>query len=319
MNTIFTSLKKVNYKNKKQSVSVCNYPFLAHNTNLAYQKGWQSFTEFCNTRNLEALPAKKQTICDFLIFKSARFSTGTLDLYLSAINKVHAINRHPSFNSDLDVKNTLSFIRRSGDNAPRRVKALLNTDLQRILNKMPETLIAKRDAAILSIGFAAALRRSEICALKIDDIEFIEENNKSKILLNIRRSKTDQSGQGYKIAIMNGGKIQPIQKLLAWIQAGNIQQGHLFRSINKSGQVKVNPLHHSDIPRLVKYYVANIGLNPQEYAGHSLRSGFITSAAIHGARLDKIMEVSRHKNFNVVMGYIRDSNIFDNHAGKDFL
>ena len=319
MHPIFTSLKKTNYKHKRQKISIHNYPFLADNTNAAYNKGWQSFVGFCGENKSKPLPANQLTVCRFLKQQSGRVSLGTVDLYLSAINKVHVINGYSSFSSNLDIKNMLALIRRSSDKTPRRVRALVYKDLQHILDKMPQTLIAKRDAAILSIGFAAALRRSEICSLKLEDIKFIKSGNKPQILLNIRRSKTDQRGLGYEIGIMDGDKLKPIQKLLVWLEASGIKQGYLFRSMTRGGSIKLNPLHHSDIPRLVKYYVASIGLNPAEYAGHSLRAGFITSAAIYGARLDKIMEISRHKTTNIVMNYIRDNNLFKNHAGKDFL
>ena len=196
---------------------------------------------------------------------------------------------------------------------------MLDTDLKLILDSLPSSLIGIRDAAVLAIGFSAALRRSEICALHLDDIEFVESSQESKMFINIRRSKTDQAGKGYKIGIIDGQNIKPITRLKDWLKASQIQDGYLFRALKRGGATKDTPLHHSDIPRLVKHYAASIGLNPEDYAGHSLRSGFITSAAIYRARLDKIMEISRHKSTDMVMSYVRDSNVFENHAGESFL
>ena len=238
----------------------------------------------------------------------------------SGFNKVfHDNNGYPSFTSILDVKNTLSYIKRGNQLPPRRVKALLYKDLELILGKMSTTLIAVRDSAVLSLGFAAALRRSEICDLKFADFEIIESIDKAKAFIHIRRSKTDQGGLGYKIAIMDGRKIKPIKRLMTWLELSGVNGGYLFRSMSRGGKVNDNPMHHSDISRLVKFYADSIGLDSTDYSGHSLRSGFITSAAIHGARLDKIMEISRHKNINIVMDYIRDNNVFDDHAGQRFL
>ena len=285
---------------RKKHLHIQDHSLIADNTRKAYVKGWQCFESYCHIKRLKSLPANTQTIRKFLIHKSADLSLGSLELYLSAINKTHVINSYPSFNSHLEVRNTMKGLARCNGRPVRRVKALLNTDLQTILDGLPQTLIGIRDAAILSVGFSAALRRSEICDLKFGDIEFIQSKVGMKMFLHIRRSKTDQTGLGYKIGVINGRCIKPVSRLKEWLRASKVEQGYLFRALKKGGAVKDTPLHHSDIPRLVKHYVNSINLNPKDYAGHSLRSGFITSAAIHKARLDKIMEISRHKSTDMV-------------------
>lgn len=139
------------------------------------------------------------------------------------------------------------------------------------------------------------------------------------MFLHIGRSKTDQTGKGYRIAVINGSKIRPISRLKRWLRTGQVRNGYLFRALKKGGGLKETPLCPSDIARLVKKYVSEINLPATEYAGHSLRSGFITSAVMHRARIDKIMEVSRHKNTDTVLCYVRDANAFQSHAGKGFL
>ena len=304
-------------KTKNEPVSIQNYPAMAENTRKAYLKGWQSFEDYCLVVGQRSLPASVLTVQNFLTFKAKKLSIGSLELHLSAINKMHTINGHPSFNSYLQIKHTLQDLARNNIQPVRRVKALLGEDLQLILKNQPENILGIRDAAVLAIGFSAALRRSEICALLFEDVEFIQSGD--KMFLHIRRSKTDQAGRGYKIGIIDGQNIRPVGRLKKWLEVSQVREGYLFRSLKKGGSIKDNPLHHSDIPRLVKQHTADIGLNPKEYAGHSLRSGFITSAAICRARMDKIMEVSRHKSTDMVMSYIRDGSVFEDHAGQKFL
>ena len=296
-----------------------NHPSMSDNTQTAYLKGWYSFQEYCTLLKTKSLPASISTVQNFLEYKASNLALSSLGLYLSAINKIHILNGYPSFSSYLEIQDTLKGLARCNHRPIRRVKALLSKDLTKILNNMQPTLIQQRDAALLAIGFAAALRRSELCDLKYSDIEFINNSKQAKMLLHIRRSKTDQAGKGYVIGIIDGQHINPIKHLKTYLKASQIDNGYLFRSILKNGVIKSNPLHHSDVSRLIKYYAASIGLDAKDYSGHSLRSGFITSAAIYKARLDKIMEVSRHKSTDMVMTYTRTNNIFDDHAGQDFI
>jgi len=107
--------------------------------------------------------------------------------------------------------------------------------------------------------------------------------------------------------------------LHAWIEKTNLQKGYLFQTFRKGGYLSGKPLNHCEIPRIVKKYAEKIGLSPGDYSGHSLRAGFVTSAAVHHARLDKIMEVTRHRNPATVLQYIRDASVFEDHAGAKFL
>lgn len=190
-----------------------------------------------------------------------------------------------------------------------------------MLQACPDTLIGNRDAAIVAVGFAGALRRSEICNLTVEDVEFLdlEESGEGRMFLTIRQSKTDQHGKGQRVAILDGGGIQPIHRLRLWLERSGITRGPLFQTMKRGGHLRGKQMHHSDIPRIVKHYAALIGLDPTNIAGHSLRAGFVTSAAVHHARLDKIMAVTRHTNPATVMRYIRDADAFADHAGQHFL
>ncbi len=303
---------------------------LATNTGIAYKKGWSRFIEYCDEiENAEPLSASPDAVARFLVHLATKPSTrsgtvlsmGTVTLYKSAINRKFTEAGKASPTNHPMVRATLKGLARLKGTACRRVEALREYHIQAMLSHCPDTTIGRRDAAIIAVGFAGALRRSEICDLIVDDVEFLETENGSNrhMFLTIRRSKTDQQGRGQRIAILDGSVIRPIHRLQMWLRASRITSGPLFQSMKRGGHVQGRPLHHSDIPRIVKHYASRIGLNPKEVAGHSLRAGFVTSAAVHHARLDKIMAVTRHTNPATVMQYIRDADSFSDHAGEHFL
>ena len=282
-------------------------------------------------RAFEPLNATPEQVANFFIEMATQpspasgriLSLGTLTLYRSAINKryMDANKASPTAHSQVSV--VLKGLARLRGGASRQVKALREHHIAAMLRVCPDTLIGRRDAAFLAIGFAAALRRSELCNLKVDDIEWeqggLPGNGHSGIVIHIRKSKTDQLGKGQRVAVPEGKKIRPVARLRSWLQESGIQEGYLFQTMRKNGSLTGSPLHHSDIPRLVKHYAAAIGLNPKEFSAHSLRAGFVTSAAAHHARLDKIMEITRHTNPATLMKYIRDADAFTDHAGAAFL
>ena len=303
---------------------------LAENTRKAYQKGWTCFTDYCQSEEIaDPFAASPETVARFLICLATQrsprsgqvLSMGTVALYASAITKqfitagIASPTHHPT------VAATLRGLARLKGTAPRQVMALRDEHIRAMLAQCADTLIGLRDAAILALGFAAALRRSEICALRVSDTRIIapEDERAKRMFLTVRRSKTDQSGKGQKIAVPEGKVIRPIQRLETWLFESKIRRGPLFQSMKRGGRVLGKPLHHSDIPRLLKQYAARVGLDPQLVSGHSLRAGFVTSAVAHHARLDKIMEITRHRNPSSVMKYVRDANAFTDHAGEMFL
>lgn len=303
---------------------------IAENTRIAYRKGWQRFSDFCTARSYKPFPATPQAVVEFLIEQATQpagkngkhLSMGTVVLYHSAINRKHTDAGLPSPTRDPEVINVLRGLKRLKGTAQRQVKALRENQIEAMLKACEKTPLGLRDAAIIAIGFAAALRRSEICNLKIDDVEIIDSpdgTSSSKMFIYIRQSKTDQQGKGQKIAIPEGKKIKPIMRLKDWLNISGIRSGHVFQTLKRGGGLKGKKLHHSDVPRIIKHYAERIGLDPSEVAGHSLRAGFVTSAAAHHARLDKIMEVTRHRNPATVLKYIREADSFTDHAGAAFL
>ena len=303
---------------------------LAENTRIAYQKGWRSFCKFCSEAQINPLSASPEVVADFLVQLATQpssssgkvLSMGTVSIYRSAVNSKFQESGRLSPTHHPTVNSTVKGLARIRGTNCRQVRALREHEIKQMINKCGNTPIGKRDAAILAVGFAGALRRSEICSLTISDIEFVEptyNDNSQKLLIYIRKSKTDQEARGHKIAIPEGKYLKPIERLQVWLGISEITHGHVFQTMRRGGALRGLPMHHSDIPRLVKHYAALVGLDPSEVSGHSLRAGFVTSAAIHRARLDKIMEITRHSNPTTVMKYIRDADLFSDHAGKDFL
>ena len=304
---------------------------LAPNTRKAYTKGWEDFSTWCGRKDTDPLAATADMVAHFLIEVATQPSSVTgkplamssVGILQCAINRSFLDHGMPSPTHHPTVSAAMRGLKRLRGAPPRRVRALRADEIRQMIAQCGDSPIGIRDAAILSLGFAAALRRSEICALQVSDIEFLllekEIDQASHMIITIRKSKTDQNAQGQRIAIPDGSRIRPVSRLRHWLDVSGITDGYIFRTMRRGGTLRELGMHHSDIPRLVKKYAEVIGLDPTEYAGHSLRAGFVTSAAVHRARLDKIMEVTRHTNPQTVMKYIRDVDIFRDHAGQDFL
>lgn len=303
---------------------------LSDNTRAAYQKGWSRFKDYCLAESItDPLSASPETVAGFLVHLGTRpsplsgiiLSMGTVVLYKSALNKRYVEAGKPSPTNHPAVRSTLRGLARVKGSASRKVEALREYHIEAMMLACPDTLIGKRDAAIIAVGFAGALRRSEICSLNVDDVEFLDsgEAREDRMILTIRQSKTDQQGRGQRVPILDGNGIRPIERLRLWLESSSITSGPLFQTMKRGGHLRGKPMHHSDVPRIVKHYAALIGLDPKDIAGHSLRAGFVTSAAAHHARLDKIMSVTRHTNPSTVMRYIREADAFADHAGQHFL
>jgi len=187
--------------------------------------------------------------------------------------------------------------------------------LMQMVALCPDNMIGRRDRALLALGFAGAFRRSELCALQVDDL--VEVPDGLRIL--IRRSKTDQEGQGAEVAIPRGYRLRPVEAVQTWLAAAEISAGPVFRAVALGGKVSNRPLADASASRIVKRYARRVWLDVTAYSGHSLRSGFLTSAAESGASVFKMTEVSRHRSLDTLRGYVRRVDLFKEHAGAAFL
>ena len=165
------------------------------------------------------------------------------------------------------------------------------------------------------LGFAGAFRRSELVALDVSDVQETEAG----LIVTIRRSKTDQEGYGRTIAIVRGSIACPVQAVRSWLDAAQIENGPLFRPVAKAGKIMNGRLSDKQVARTIKSFAAHLGLDDAAFGGHSLRSGFLTSAAARGASIFKMADQSGHKSMDTLRGYVRNAEIFQDHAGIGLL
>ena len=296
----------------------------SENTRIAYEKGWRCFAAWCRSNDLVPEVTKSEDIVRFLVTMANEGPGGgggplalnTLRLYRSGLNDHWRRTGAPSPASANIVDEVLQGLARVLGDTPRRVKALREYQIVAMLKSCGGGLHGLRDAAVLSLGFAAALRRSELCYLRTDDLE---RRGTEGMIVHVRKSKTDPQGAGQRVAVMQGKAIRPIMHIERWLSASNVSEGFVFQTLLRGGVVSGRPLDPGDVARIVKRHARMIGLDPREYSGHSLRAGFVTCAAVHHARIDKIMEVTRHKNAATLLKYIRDEDSFVDHAGAAFL
>jgi site-specific recombinase XerD len=285
-------------------------------TRRAYRSDFAIFTAWCIARGVADMPAAPETVKVFLASQAiGGTKSSTLGRRIAAIRYAHKLaGFDPPTNSEM-VKVELRGIRRTIGAAPERKDAATADRVGDMLAMIPDTLPGIRDRALLLLGFAGAFRRSELVALMVTDL--VETQGGLRVM--IRKSKTDQEGAGQEIAIPSGGKLRAVEAVKVWLAAAKIESGPVFRSINRGGRVLPDALTDRSVALIVKAYAEQAGLNPAVYAGHSLRSGFLTSAADAGATVFKMMEVSRHKSIDTLRGYVRRANLFRDHAGATFL
>lgn len=285
-------------------------------TNRAYRGDFAIFAAWCASHGAAALPALPEVVAAFLAAEAERgIRASTIGRRVAAICHAHRLAGHAPPTADDKVRLTMAGIRRSIGTAQTKRAALTADRLLGIVTQPDQTIAAIRDRAILLIGFAMAARRSELVALDVADIEEVAEG----LRITIRHGKTDQERQGAVVAVPRGSIACPVQALKAWLGAAAITEGPLFRPINKAGKIGSDRLTAQSVALIVKAAAQRIGLDPKSFSGHSLRAGWITSAAKRRASLTKIMDVSRHRSVNSVIGYVRDAELFHDHAGAGLL
>jgi site-specific recombinase XerD len=288
-------------------------------TQAAYSSDFRIFDQWCRERGLTALPATPATVCAFLAQQAGLGKrASTLGRRLAAIGYFHRLANEPSPVGDETIKATLAGIRRSIGAAPVRKKAATSDIVLSMAGTVGgESLRQLRDRAILLIGFASAMRRSELVALNVADLEWTAEG----VLIQIRRSKTDQEGMGASVAVPRGATACPVAALRAWIEASGITEGAVFRRIwNKRNQrVSAERLHGRAVAVIVKAGARRLGFDVATFGAHSLRSGLVTSAVKRGVSLLKICDQTRHKSIEMLRVYCRDAELFVGNAAAGLL
>ena len=253
------------------------------------------------------IPATPEMIADYLAECAGTTAVATLQHRLIAIHRAHTDDQLPSPVMDRLVKRTMQGIRRTFGTAQRRVKALVKDDLLElmVLVDKQKPMRAARDKALILIGFAGAFRRSELVALQVEDMTYFENG----IELLIRRSKTDQEGAGRVVFIPYAkGSRCPVKALKIWLELAGIENGPLFRALNRHDQVvSKKALTGQSVALIVKSAVRRMsGADAAKVvSGHSLRAGYCTEAAIVGLQPYQIREQTGHKSDVTLARYIR--------------
>ena len=298
MNDLITDVKNLEIetlKNLKNSKS--------KNTLRAYQSDFMDFSTFCERNGFSYLPSQPKIIALYITHLSKTSKFSTLKRRIASISVIHRLKGHYLDTKHPIIMENLLGIKRTLGSRQKAKKPILINDLKLIIKVIDEFEI--RDKALILIGFAGGFRRSELVNIHFDDIEFVNEG--VKIL--IKRSKTDQSGEGIIKAIpyFQNKEFCPVITLKDFInyKFENKKEGKIFDISDKS------------VALIIKKYAKKAGLDPSKYAGHSLRSGFATTAAEFGAEERNIMAMTGHKTSQMVRRYIQEANLFKNNALKD--
>jgi site-specific recombinase XerD len=285
-------------------------------TRKAYASDFRIFARWCAAHGLAALPADPAAVAGFIADEASRgVKASTLSRRIAAIKHRHKAAGEASPTDDERVKAVVRGARRTLGVAPRKLAAATAEKTIGMSTLTRGGLAGKRDRAILLLGFAMAARRSELVALDVADIEECPEG----LRVRIRKSRTDQEGAGATVAVVRGSIACPVAAVKDWLAAAGISGGPVFRPVNKGGKVAGRRLSARSVCDIVKKHAGKLGLNAADFGAHSLRAGFLTSAAARGASIFKMMDVSRHRSVETLRGYVRDANAFRDHAGAGLL
>mgnify|MGYP000683977321 CR=1 FL=1 len=299
MNELVTDIKSLELetlKNLKNSK--------AANTLRAYQADFKDFSAFCAKNGLNSMPTEPKILALYLTHLSATSKFSTLKRRIASISVIHKMKGHYLDTKHPVIMENLHGIKRVKGSNQKAKKPILISDLKLIINAIGQTNQSEkkknRDKALILVGFSGGFRRSELVDINYDDLEFVDEGVK----IFIKRSKTDQSGEGMTKAIpyFDNKLFCPVTNLKNWIDYSEINSGKIFDISDKS------------VALIIKKYASLSGLDSNRYGGHSLRSGFATSAAESGAEERNIMAMTGHKTTQMVRRYIQEANLFKNNA-----
>lgn len=274
---------------------------LSENTRRAYSNDLEHFLRWGGR-----IPSSPEAVASYLAEHANTLSSATLGRRVAAIGRAHKVKRLPSPAHSEMVKATLQGIRRTTGSAQRRVTPVLLHDVRAMVKQL-SGMKGLRDKALLLTGFAGAFRRSELVSICVEDIQFVDEG----LVIRLRRGKTDQTGSGRNIAIpFMRGKCCPVRAVIEWLALSEITEGALFRGVDRYGNMTERGLSPQSVALIVKQCAGAIGLDAQHFSGHSLRAGFVTSAAKSGASTWKICQQTGHQSEAVMQRYIRDGHLF---------
>ena len=312
MNNLITDLKAL------QEETLLNLQSSkAINTVRAYKSDFKDFGLFCAQNGFKSLPSEPKIVSLYLTHLSTKeVKMSTLKRRLVSIGVIHKLKGHYlDTKHPIIIENIMGIKRRKGS-VQKGKKPLLISNLKLIINVIDkstyEDIRKYRDRSIILMGFSGGFRRNEIVSLDYDDLDFVSEGLK----INIKRSKTDQFGEGSVkgLPYFDNAQYCPVLSLKNWIEVSNISSGALFRRFSKGSKLSENRLTDQTVALLIKKYLKLAGIDNKNYSGHSLRSGFATTAAESGAEERSIMAMTGHKSTEMVRRYIKEANLFKNNA-----
>ena len=312
MNNIITDIKALqeetllNLQNSK-----------ANNTVRAYKSDFNDFGIFCAQNGFRSLPSDPKIVSLYLTYLSTKnVKMSTLKRRLVSIGVIHKLKGHYlDTKHPVIIENIMGIKRRKGS-LQKAKKPLLINSLKKIINvidqEKKEEIKKLRDRSIILIGFSGGFRRNEIVSIDCDDLDFVPEGLK----ISIRRSKTDQFGEGFTKALpyFDNSQYCPVVSLKKLLDLSKINTGPVFRRFIKGSKLSEYRLTDQTVALLIKKYINLAGIDSRNYSGHSLRSGFATSAADSGVEERNIMAMTGHKSAEMVRRYIKDANLFKNNA-----
>jgi site-specific recombinase XerD len=312
MNDIITDIKAL-----QQETLLNLQSSKASNTVRAYKSDFNDFGIFCAKNGFNSLPSEPKIVSLYLTHLSTKDAKmSTLKRRVVSIGVIHKLKghyldtKHPTI-----IENIMGIKRRKGS-VQKGKKPILISSLKKLVNVIDQQnrkeIKKLRDRSIILIGFSGGFRRNEIVSLDYDDLDFVQEGLK----INLKRSKTDQFGEGFTKALpyFDNPQYCPVVSLKKWIDISKITSGAVFRRISKGSKLSENRLTDQTVALLLKKYLNLIGVDSKNYSGHSLRSGFATSAAESGAEERSIMAMTGHKSTEMVRRYIKEANLFKNNA-----
>ncbi len=292
----------------------------SENTKKAYRSDWRHFESWCQDQSLESLPATMQTVVLYIASIADDYKLTTLERRLTSISQAHktAGYESPALVSHEPLHSVWAGIARSKSRMKDKVAPTLTEDIMLLVDSLPRDLDAPdtpftfrslRDRAILLVGFAGALRRSEIAGLTTSDLSYSSDG----LRIRIKKSKTDQEGKGQVIGLVHGKNplTCPVRAMRTWVKAAGIHEGPIFRKIDRHGNLSNAAITGQSIALILKRACLKCGLPPDLYSGHSLRAGFTTQAARAGKPKRVIMRHTRHKSEKMVREYIREGDLFN--------
>jgi len=312
MNNLITDLKTL------QEETLLNLQSSkAKNTVRAYKSDFKDFGIFCAQNGFKSIPSEPKIVSLYLTHLSTNeIKISTIKRRLVSIGVIHKLKGHYlDTKHPMIIENILGIKRRKGSIQIGK-KPLLINNLKLIIDVIDknnyEDLKKLRDRSIILMGFSGGFRRNEIVSLDCDDLDFVAEGLK----INLKRSKTDQFGEGSVkgLPYFDNTQYCPVLSLKNWIETAKISSGPLFRRFSKGSKLTENRLTDQTVALLIKKYLKLAGIDNKNYSGHSLRSGFATAAAESGANERNIMAMTGHKSTEMVRRYIKEANLFKNNA-----